>query len=72
MEAWRPEMLKLSAILDLYTLFVLTTENLGRGLEVENQLRFKSDETIHVEFILRNMDVMTHGCLSSVAQHNSD
>ena len=36
-------------------------------MEVDKQMRFKSHMNMHVEFILNNVNVMTHLCLSSVA-----
>ena len=36
-------------------------------MEVDKQLKFKSHQRMHVEFISNNVDVMTHDCLSSVA-----
>ena len=57
-----------SAMLDLDTFVVLTTETSGEVMEVDKQLKFKSHERMQVEFILNNVDVMTHDCLSSVAQ----
>ena len=36
-------------------------------MEVDKQLKFKSQERMQVEFISNNVDVMTHDCLSSVA-----
>ena len=37
-------------------------------MEVDKQLKFKSQERMQVEFIANNVDEMTHDCLSSVAQ----
>ena len=36
-------------------------------MEVDKQLKFKSQERMQVEFISNNVDVMTHHGLSSVA-----
>ena len=36
-------------------------------MEVDKQLRFKSNERMQVEFISNNVDVMTHDSLSRVA-----
>ena len=36
-------------------------------MEVDKQLKFKSHKRMQEEFILNNIDVMTHDCLSSVA-----
>ena len=36
-------------------------------MEVDKQLKFKSQERMQVEFISNNIDVMTHDSLSSVA-----
>ena len=36
-------------------------------MEVDKQLRFESHKSMHVEFTSNNEDVMTHGCVSSVA-----
>ena len=36
-------------------------------MEVDKQLKFKSNPRMQVEFISNNVDVMTHDCLSSVA-----
>ena len=42
-------------------------ETSGEVIEVDKQLKFKSQERMQVEFISNNVDVMTHDCLSSVA-----
>ena len=36
-------------------------------MEVDKQLKFKSHQRMQVEFILNNVDVMTHDFLSGVA-----
>ena len=36
-------------------------------MEVDKQLRFKLCKSMNVEFILNNLDMITHGCLYSVA-----
>ena len=36
-------------------------------MEIDKQLKFKSQERMQVEFISNNVDVMIHDCLSSVA-----
>ena len=56
-----------SAILELATLFVLTTENLRQGVDVDKELKFKSGKSMQVEFLSNNIDVMTHGFFSSLA-----
>ena len=53
-------------MLDLDT-FVVTTETSDPVMEVHKQLRFKSHKSMHVEFTVNNVVVMTHGCLSCVA-----
>ena len=65
----RCQMSTQSAILKLDTLFILTTKNLGQGVEVDKKLKFKSVKSMQVEFIMNNVDMitLTHGCLSSVA-----
>ena len=42
-------------------------ETSGEFMEVDKQLKFKSQERMQVEFISNNVDVTTHDCLSSVA-----
>ena len=36
-------------------------------MEVDKQMKFKSQKHMQVELISNNIDVMTHDCLSSVA-----
>ena len=40
-------------------------ETSGEVMEVNKQLKFRSHKRMQVEFILNNIDVMTHNCLSS-------
>ena len=43
-------------------------ETSGKVMEVDKQLKFKLHKCMQVEFILNNIDVMTHDCLSSVTR----
>ena len=56
-------------ILDLDTLLAenLNCKTSCEVMEVDKQPRFKSDKSMHVELIVKNEDVITHGCSSSVA-----
>ena len=42
-------------------------ETSGEVMKVGKQLKFKLHKRMQVEFILNNVDTMTHDCLSSVA-----
>ena len=42
-------------------------ETLGEVMEVDKQQKFKSHKRMQVEFISKNVDVMTNDCLSGVA-----
>ena len=44
--------------------FILTTENRRQVMDVDKQLRVKSQKSMHVEVILINVNVMTQVCLT--------